>query len=526
MLFDKLKYRLIVGFVIIAVLPAIPLSLLFQNMTKKVFSAGFNSRVESALEDGMEFSQQVLDKENRIFTENARHFTESIELKTFLFRYLNRSLSKSDYDSFLKSDLFERYQLDGAAIYDHQQQMIFKALIVSDPLMDKSLQDSASIAEALRLNKPQTHYIENAHHFLIAVPLLSNQQIAVFTAVRMVEAPLAQKLDNIFSVLQFYRTFESERKDTIQSFVYTFVLTYSVFLVLSIGLGIFFSNIMTNPIHTLALGTHEISSGNLDYHIDMKPRKDEIGKLMTSFNQMVTSIKQERERVIYLEKMAAWREIAQRMAHEIKNPLTPIQLTVQQIKDAYHGDDENYKKLLNECSGIIEEEIQSLKNLTREFSDFARMPSLSPKPTLLNQLIKDVAAIYASTPFRIQLDDTASAIEIDPEAVKRVLINLIDNALAALVGKPNGLITITTQNRDEHVRLLISDNGHGIPKEHFHRIFEPHFSTKSTGMGLGLAIVKNILDEQKAEISVHSVENFGTTFTIDFKKTFSIFSDN
>jgi nitrogen fixation/metabolism regulation signal transduction histidine kinase len=214
------------------------------------------------------------------------------------------------------------------------------------------------------------------------------------------------------------------------------------------------------------------------------------------------------------------------MAHEIKNPLTPIQLTVQQIKDAYHGDDENYKKILKECSGIIEEEIQSLKNLTKEFSDFARMPSLSPKPTSLNQLVKDVTAIYASTPFRILLEDGTAMVEIDAEAIKRVLINLIDNGLAALANKANGLITLTTQDRNEHIRLMISDNGHGIPKEHFHRIFEPHFSTKSTGMGLGLAIVKNILDEQKAEISVDSVENFGTTFTIDFKKKFSIFNEN
>lgn len=274
---------------------------------------------------------------------------------------------------------------------------------------------------------------------------------------------------------------------------------------------------MTHPIKNLAHGTEQISKGNLDYQINMRPRNDEIGLLMSSFNQMVQSIKQEQERVLYLEKMATWREIAQRLAHEIKNPLTPIQLTVQQIKDSYKGEDLKFRRILDECYEIIEEEIQSLRNLTKEFSEFARMPSLSFKPTDINQIVRDVVAFYANISFKLDLQKKLPFAEIDAEAVKRVIINLVDNALAATAGKSDAKITISTLTTESMIRLTVSDNGHGIPKENLAKIFEPHFSTKSSSMGLGLAIVKSIIEEHKASISVDSIENHGTTFTIDLE---------
>ncbi len=525
MLLDKIKYRLIIFFVIVAMLPAVPLSLFFQSMTRKVFSVGYSKRMETALEDGVKLSQQLLDNEIKMFVMQVREFNDRLEVRTFLLRYVNKALTKVDYDTFVESGLFQKYRMDGVAVYDAHRQTIFISSF--DPSVGSGLQDSAFVYDALQLGQTKTEYVEAGHYVLVAFPmLLPNQQKAVIAAARRIDSPLAQKAENLFTVLQFYKTFDAERKQIVRSFVYTFILTYSLLIVLSIALGIFFSNIMTRPIQTLVTGTHEISNGNLDYQIDIKPRNDEIGKLMSSFNQMVANIKHERQRTIYLEKMAAWREIAQRMAHEIKNPLTPIQLTVQQIRDAYHGSDEKYRKILQECSEIIEEEIESLKNLTKEFSEFARMPSLSVKSSSLNQLVTDVVSFYAGVPFKINCDPVLPLIEMDPEAMRRVLINLIDNAMAAMGNRPDRLITLTTQAHEAFVRLVISDNGHGIPKDNLSRVFEPHFSTKSTGMGLGLAIVKSILDEHKAEIAVDSVENLGTTFTVDLKKKINMFNND
>ncbi|HNI10822.1 MAG TPA: ATP-binding protein, partial [bacterium] len=237
-----------------------------------------------------------------------------------------------------------------------------------------------------------------------------------------------------------------------------------------------------------------------------------------ALNQMVQNLRDEQQRILQLEKTATWREMAQRMAHEIKNPLTPIQLTIQQIKDSYAGNDEKYRKLLTECTTIIEEEIETLRNLTKEFSDFARMPVVVLKPSSLNKLIEDIILMYAAIPFEKKLDDRLPFIPLDTEAFKRVLINLIDNALAAVSNKQDRLIRIATIDVNTHVQLIIADNGYGIPKSNLERIFEPHFSTKTTSMGLGLAIVKKIIEEHQGTISVDSIENLGTTFTITLPK--------
>lgn len=518
MFLNKIKNKLIISIAVIAIIPAIPLSFLFQNMMDKLFNLGLNHRIELALQDAVDISRSLVQKEKKSSLKNTRQFMESPQLIALLRKYTSRQLRQTDIDDLRQLELIEKNKLDGAVVYDIHMQELFLNTVYAQSDILRSLRDTSFARERIRTNSEYVEYREGEHLLITGIPIaMPDQQPGVILSATLINPEFYQKSENILSALQFYKTFYVESENIQLSFLYAFLSVYVVLILFSLALGVFFSSIMTHPIKNLAEGTVQISKGNLDYQINLKPRNDEIGQLMVSFNQMVQSIKQEQERVLYLEKMATWREIAQRLAHEIKNPLTPIQLTVQQIKDSYKGDDPKFRKVLEECYDIIEEEIQSLRNLTKEFSEFARMPSLSFKPVDLNQIIRDVVAFYANISFKLDLQKKLPAAEVDPEAVKRVIINLVDNALAATAAKPDAQIMIATLATESLIRLSISDNGHGIPKENLSKIFEPHFSTKSSSMGLGLAIVKSIIEEHKAVINVDSIENLGTTFTIDFR---------
>ncbi len=518
MFLNKIKNKLIISIAVIAIFPAIPLSFLFQNMMDKLFNLGLNRRIEFALQDAVDISRSLIQKEKKASLKNTRQFLENPLVINLLRKYASRQLRQADLNDLAQSGLVERNKLDGAAIYDIHMQELFVNSVYTQNDIIKSLRDTLFARERIATNSEFVDYREREHLLITGIPVaLPDQQPGVILSATLINPEFYHKSESILSALQFYKTFYVESEHIQQSFLYAFLFVYIILIMLSLAVGIFFSSIMTHPIKNLAHGTEQISKGNLDYQINMRPRNDEIGLLMSSFNQMVQSIKQEQERVLYLEKMATWREIAQRLAHEIKNPLTPIQLTVQQIKDSYKGEDLKFRRILDECYEIIEEEIQSLRNLTKEFSEFARMPSLSFKPADINQIVRDVVAFYANISFKLDLQKKLPFAEIDAEAVKRVIINLVDNALAATAGKSDAKITISTLTTESMIRLTVSDNGHGIPKENLAKIFEPHFSTKSSSMGLGLAIVKSIIEEHKASISVDSIENHGTTFTIDFR---------
>ena len=515
---NRIKYKLIIGIGIIAVLPALPLSYLFQNMIEKLFDLGLNNRVEVALDAAIGISRTLIQSEKQISLKHTRQFSEDPVVLGLLRKYSLRQLSANDVNKPTLLKLLESNKLDGVIIFDYSLQPIILSTIYDHHNILNNLQDTVFARERISTNSEYIDYRERDHFLITGIPLnLPNQQRGVILSAAPVDPALYEKSENILSAVQFYKTFNADSETIKTSFFYTFLFIYVILICFSIGLGFFFSSVMTHPIKNLAFGTEQISKGNLDYRINMKPRNDEIGQLMLSFNQMVQNIKREQDRVLYLEKMETWREIAQRLAHEIKNPLTPIQLTVQQLKDSYQGEDPDYKKTLAECYEIIGEEIQSLRNLTKEFSEFARMPSLSFKPVSLNRIINDVVAFYANVTFKLSLNKDLPDAEVDAEAVRRVIINLVDNALSATHGIPDAQIMISTQSIKGFVRMIISDNGHGIPKENLEKIFEPHFSTKTSSMGLGLAIVKSIIDEHRAVMAVDSIEHFGTTFTIDFR---------
>ncbi len=223
--------------------------------------------------------------------------------------------------------------------------------------------------------------------------------------------------------------------------------------------------------------------------------------------------------LIRAQRMAAWREVARRIAHEIKNPLTPIQLSAQRLRRRYRSRFDSDDTVFDECTLMIVKQVDELKNLVNEFSSFARMPASSPTPNNLNEIIAEALVLYQEghkdIAFTFRADDHLPVFDLDRDQIKRAVINLLDNAVSAI--STEGHVTIeTSYNPDLQIAsFTVADNGCGISAEDKPRLFEPYFSTKKTGTGLGLAIVSSVISDHNGYIRVKDNQPKGTRFIVE-----------
>jgi two-component system nitrogen regulation sensor histidine kinase NtrY len=223
--------------------------------------------------------------------------------------------------------------------------------------------------------------------------------------------------------------------------------------------------------------------------------------------------------LIRAQKVAAWREVARRLAHEIKNPLTPIQLCAERLRRHFAASAAPTRDLVEECTTTIVGEVESLKGLVDEFSQFARMPAPRAVPTDLHALLTDALALYrgifTDVELRPRFAEELPRVSVDPEQIRRVIINLVDNAVEAM--QRRGIIDIETHHlpADNLVRIVVADDGPGIPAAERDKLFLPYYSTKRRGSGLGLAIVRRIVAEHGGSIEVTDNTPHGTRFAIE-----------
>jgi two-component system nitrogen regulation sensor histidine kinase NtrY len=220
------------------------------------------------------------------------------------------------------------------------------------------------------------------------------------------------------------------------------------------------------------------------------------------------------------QRLAAWREVAQRIAHEIKNPLTPIQLSAQRLRRRLSTDrSPEEKRLLEEATDTIVQEVEGLKQLVDEFSRFARMPSLQPRATDLGRLLEGVVVLYreshAALDIKVSFSPDMPQVDVDPDQIKRAVLNLVDNAVEAVGGA--GQVTLETiwMPESRRARITVADDGPGIQADDKERLFLPYFSTKSNGTGLGLSIVHQIITDHGGTIWVEDVAPQGTRFVVE-----------
>jgi len=247
-------------------------------------------------------------------------------------------------------------------------------------------------------------------------------------------------------------------------------------------------------------------------------RNDEIGKLVNEYNRMIDELARSAELLARSERESAWREMARQVAHEIKNPLTPMKLSVQYLEQSWNRHSPDWDKRLAKFTQTMIEQIDTLSAIAGEFSDFAKMPVTKKENTNLVEVIQNAISLFRNYDnVHITFSKPSFSdffVFADKEQLLRAFNNLLKNSIQAIGTRPDGKIEITVEHSGTNCKIEITDNGGGIPAELRNKIFSPNFTTKSGGMGLGLAIVRSIIVNSGGEISFRSVEGEGTTFVI------------
>lgn len=284
---------------------------------------------------------------------------------------------------------------------------------------------------------------------------------------------------------------------------------------------------VTRPVVRLAEAASQVAAGNWYAQAEVSS-SDELGGLADSFNRMTRDLLEQRERLVQTERVAAWRELARRLAHELKNPLFPLQLTVENLLQARQQSPEQFEEILQESSATLLAEIANLKAVIGRFSDFARMPPPQLRAVNLNDLARDVVRLFQAqfrTPDRgaieckLELNEGLGLVEADPELLHRALSNLVLNAMDAM--PEGGILTVATRKEAERVILSVSDTGVGLTAEECERLFTPYYTSKTHGTGLGLAIVQSVVSDHQGRVSVTSKPGGGTAFVIELPQTAS-----
>jgi nitrogen fixation/metabolism regulation signal transduction histidine kinase len=292
-------------------------------------------------------------------------------------------------------------------------------------------------------------------------------------------------------------------------------------IILGLILGWWISARVTRPIEKLAEGAREVAAGRWEARVEVHSR-DEIGQLADAFNEMTRQLAEQREHLVQTERVAAWRELARRLAHELKNPLFPLQLTVENLQRAREQTPEEFDEVFVESTATLRAELENLKAIVSRFSDFAKMPAPEFEPVDVNESVRSVVKLFEPqltvvgrppiTP-ELYLDENLARPQADPVLLRRALENLVLNSLDAM--PTGGTLTVRTSQHNGSVRLEVTDTGAGLTPEECARLFTPYYTSKRHGTGLGLAIVQSVVSDHSGKIEVESAPGAGATFRIE-----------
>ncbi|MBL7971704.1 MAG: HAMP domain-containing histidine kinase, partial [Prolixibacteraceae bacterium] len=315
-----------------------------------------------------------------------------------------------------------------------------------------------------------------------------------------------------------YFTREDELKQSISTFVVAFINLYLVLFLASVIVAIVLSNRITQPLSLIREKLRGIQLGKKSEQINYQA-EDEIGALVREYNHKVDELAESAELLARSERESAWREMAKQVAHEIKNPLTPMKLNIQYLQRAKAEGKEHYNDFFDRVTQNLIEQIDTLSGIATEFSNFAQIPKAKNEAFNLVEALRNVCALFEPNPnlhFTLEMNNLNEVkVFADKEQFSRALLNLIKNGIQAIPPKRKGEIRITVQKDESAALITISDNGTGISEEAQDNLFQPNFTTKTSGMGLGLSIVKNIVDNFGGKIWYTTRLNQGTTFNIE-----------
>lgn len=514
---SSIRYRLTLAFLFVALLPSIPIFILSSNLTGKMIETLYRIDITNALNSSMEIIKKE-ELDDRIELEQKVRI-----LKDWMN---NRNFSEEE---FLKKAI----TLD---IMDYVNYYIG----LFDP-KGKSILETTALKEKI----PSNNFIKNEYSEIPNYTLYKNDKILVLFKLdwnpkgyiligKKIHLNNTQHVYNIVSIRNSYEALNLW-KEKIPSSARLAIGIFSVFMfAFSVFFSFIFARNISNPIITLANATQKVSSGDQNVTLNLK-EEGEMGILIASFNQMVKDLKSKNEELMHIQRVAAWKEVAQRMAHEIKNPLTPILLSTERIRKKYisNTNPDKLKEIILDSTETIINQVRVLEHLVKEFSEFARMPV----PTLINQelnpiLEESIRLFQESTDIQIQSKFNSSLPEVflDRRLFLGVINNLIKNAVEAIeesnedISKQKIVVSSKLDRKVMRriVSIIIEDSGPGLTPELKKKVFEPYYSTKEKhGSGIGLAIVQKTIIDHHGHILVEDSQLGGCKFIIQLPLSLS-----
>ncbi|MGJ4750893.1 LIC_11548 family sensor histidine kinase [Leptospira kmetyi] len=512
---SSIRYRLTLSFIFVALLPSVPILFLSSNITGKLYERFYGIDIEEALSSGETLISNEEIPKKKLLVEKTRLLESFLRIQPLNLESLVAGASKLNL---IQSDEFY------VGIYDKEKSILENRGLKYRPLEKnfKSFSKTSTWKEFLSYRPDYCMYF-------IRVPFPVGSY-SLQTGIRIHKGE--EKI--VYSLISTRRNYD--RADLAkEKLPYRIRLTFSIITVSIFLLAIYFSLLfarkISRPIIELANATQKISMGETDISLEIR-EAGEIGALIDSFNQMVQDLKSKDAELMRSQRIAAWKEVAQRMAHEIKNPLTPIQLSAERIRRKMKSENiEQFREIVSTGTDTIIKQVRVLEHLVNEFSDFARMPA----PKLINQnlepIILEAVKLFEHTP---QIKITTNVAKgfpqlfLDQKIILRVLTNLVKNSIEAIERKREkeetsdyiGLIHISASTTRKIMRrvavISIEDNGIGISPELKQKVFEPYYSTKNNNTsGIGLAIVQKSVIDHNGHISIDFSSMGGCRFQIE-----------
>lgn len=319
-----------------------------------------------------------------------------------------------------------------------------------------------------------------------------------------------------FMNVPYFQTDEQLNND-LQGFLKTLAQVYGLFFILAAFFGYVISTYITKSLKTIGEKLKATSFEKTNVPVEWKS-DDEIGQLIKEYNRMIGELESSAHKLAKSERETAWREMAKQVAHEIKNPLTPMKLNLQYLQKSFDEKTPDWEEKFKRSSASLIEQIDTLSSIASAFSNFAQMPRSNMAEINMRKILENVIGLFEkaeNVKFNLRIDNSQDyLLNGDKDQLSRVINNLLKNAIQAIPETRAGEISVRLIKKGFQIIISVEDNGRGIPEEEFENIFVPNFTTKTTGMGLGLAMVKNIIENHNGKVWFTSVVNKGTTFYV------------
>ena len=516
----KSNKKYITYFALFTFIPSLLISIFSLFLFSFALEKYFDKKVTTVVNNSYELAKNYVDEvRNKVQSEIVLVAFDVNKSKKFL------NDNVKEYKRFLKTQKMIR-GVDEIHIIDINKKLLFSTLKDNNlylPPLDKALN--------LVLDDDRPLKIINAfENRSAAIMRLQNFDDRFIYVVKYLDKNISKYLNESQEAINFYYTVEEKSTGIKISFAIIYIIIVSLLLFVSISIAIRFSSRFFRSINNLILASTSIGEGNLDIKVpEVKTDKD-LEILNKNFNEMIERLKNQQEKLIINERHEAWGSLARKLAHEIKNPLTPIQLTIDRLKNKYSPElTEKNKSDFNENLKIINNQIKQIEKLVNEFSDFARMPKPIFQKNDLVVLMKDNIKLLQELDKTIKIDFRNNIQNIffnsDKEQLSRIFFNLIKNSIESIQQKTekvsnfNKNIAIELNDLDSHISLIINDNGIGFKNLNINikEILNPYFTTKKTGTGLGLSIVNKIINDHIGNIEFISKDD-GAIIKITFTK--------